>query len=85
MLPGARLAAWIADKAFGWKLPVGEWVASWLGKGATLFAEDSEKVTQELMRATLTRISKYPSLQPEIKKALEDALTKADWQKTVSG
>ena len=68
-----------------WKDRLAGWMVSWASKGVTRFFLDTEPITQDMMKDTLTRIINIPSLPPDIKKALEDSLSVADWQRTQSG
>ena len=75
------LESWSAK----WKGRLAGWMVSWLSSGATRFLEDTEPITKDMMRDTLTRIINIPSIPPDIKKALQDSLSVADWQRTQSG
>lgn len=67
LLPGVRFAAWIAEKAFGWRVPVGEWIRDWLAEGiAKLFSH----LEEEARPSAEDFIDKFP-MHPEVKKELE--------------
>jgi len=85
MTAGERLKSWIDGFAMSVKDRLRGWMASWVSVGFTAFLESAEPGVKEAMTDTLTRIRDYPHTTPEIKKAIDDAIAKPDWEKTLSG
>ncbi len=67
LLPAVRFAKWIANIAFGWKLPVGEWVKDWLVKSALGVLENMEPEAIELLKGNLGKIADHPATPQDIK------------------
>jgi len=85
MLPGARFAAWLSNIAFGWKLPVGEWIREWISKAVLNAFEDMEPGAIEAMRPALLKQIKDPLVPEELKTLYRAAIEPGNPINTVGG